>query len=230
MQTLDWLFLLHPVLAVVLIYPLLGVVIRLGLQTRQRRVNKANLPPTMGREHNQLGQWLAAAVVTLVLIALAVVISAKQTADSARQLPLLLAWLGTATSLVALWRVQSAGLRLSFCLITWFGLLALGAQPEVFRLSDNPLEAAFWQSHYWGGVLVSGLMLFNLAAWPEIQRNLRWRRLHLSANVLAAVLFLSQGISGSRDLLEIPLSWQKPYIFSCDFTAKVCPTPSQDQK
>ena len=131
--------------------------------------------------------------------------------------------------MVALWRVQSAGLRLSFALITWSGLLALGAQPEVFRLSDNPFEAAFWQSHYWGGVLVSGLMLFNLAAWPEIQRHLSWRRLHLSANVLAAVLFLSQGISGSRDLLEIPLSWQKPYIWSCDFTAKVCPTPNADQ-
>ncbi len=230
MQTLDWLFLIHPVLAVVLIYPLLGVVVRLGLQTRHRRIDKAKLPPSIGLEHNQLGQWLAAGVVTLVLIALAVVISTKPTTDSSRQLPLLLAWLGTAASLVALWRVQSAGLRLSFALITWSGLLALGAQPEVFRLSDNPFEAAFWQSHYWGGVLVSGLMLFNLAAWPEIQRHLSWRRLHLSANVLAAVLFLSQGISGSRDLLEIPLSWQKPYIWSCDFTAKVCPTPNANQK
>ena len=229
MQTLDWLFLIHPVLAVVLIYPLLGVVVRLGLQTRQRRIDKAKLPPSIGLEHNQLGQWLAAGVVTLVLIALAVVISTKPTTDSSRQLPLLLAWLGTAASLVALWRVQSAGLRLSFALITWSGLFALGAQPEVFRLSDNPFEAAFWQSHYWGGVLVSGLMLFNLAAWPEIQRHLSWRRLHISANVLAAVLFLSQGISGSRDLLEIPLSWQKPYIWSCDFTAKVCPTPNADQ-
>ena len=229
MQTLDWLFLIHPVLAVVLIYPLLGVVVRLGLQTRHRRIDKAKLPPSIGLEHNQLGQWLAAGVVTLVLIALAVVISTKPTTDSSRQLPLLLAWLGTAASLVALWRVQSAGLRLSFALITWSGLLALGAQPEVFRLSDNPFEAAFWQSHYWGGVLVSGLMLFNLAAWPEIQRHLSWRRLHISANVLAAVLFLSQGISGSRDLLEIPLSWQKPYIWSCDFTAKVCPTQNADQ-
>ena len=91
MQTLDWWLLLHPVLAVVLIYPLLGVVLRLGLQARQRRVNRAKLPPTTGREHNQLGQWLAAAVVVVVLIALAVVISSKQTADSSRPLPLLLA-------------------------------------------------------------------------------------------------------------------------------------------
>ena len=95
MQTLDWWLLLHPVLAVVLIYPLIGVVVRLGLQARQRRVHQAKLPATTGRDHSQLGQWLAAAVVVLVLIALAVVISSKQTADSSRQLPLLLAWLGT---------------------------------------------------------------------------------------------------------------------------------------
>ena len=138
MQTLDWWLLVHPVLAVVLIYPLLGIVVRLGWQARQRRVHKAKLPAITGRDHSQLGQWLASAVVVLVLIALAVVISSKQTANTSRQLPLLLAWLGTATSLLALWRVQSAGLRLSFGLITWSGVLALGAQPEVFRLSDNP--------------------------------------------------------------------------------------------
>ena len=67
MQTLDWWLLLHPVLAVVLIYPLLGVVVRLGWQARQRRVHQAKLPATTGRDHNQLGQWLAAAVVVLVL-------------------------------------------------------------------------------------------------------------------------------------------------------------------
>ena len=39
MQTLDWWLLLHPVLAVVVIYPLLGVVVRLGWQARQRRVH-----------------------------------------------------------------------------------------------------------------------------------------------------------------------------------------------
>ena len=72
MQTLDWWLLLHPVLAVVLIYPLLGIVVRLGLQARQRRIHQANLPATTGRDHNQLGQWLAAAVAA----------SATQTASS----------------------------------------------------------------------------------------------------------------------------------------------------
>jgi hypothetical protein len=72
-------------------------------------------------------------------------------------------------------------------------------------------------------VAVVGLMLFSLAARPEILRDLRWRRLHLSASILAAVLFLVQGITGSRDLLEIPLAWQKPTLYACDAVKRVCP-------
>jgi len=117
----------------------------------------------------------------------------------------------------------SKALRLAFALITWAGVISLGAQPEVFRLSDNPFQADFWQSHYWAGVAVVGLMLFSLGARPEILRDLRWRRLHVSANVLAAVLFVIQGMTGTRDLLEIPLHWQKSTLESCNWTTHVCP-------
>ena len=48
-------------------------------------------------------------------------------------------------------------------------------------------------------------MLFFLAARPEILRDLRLHPLHVMASVLAAVLFLMQGATGTRDLLEIPL-------------------------
>ena len=108
-------------------------------------------------------------------------------------------------------------------MITWIGVLTLGAQPEVWRLSDDPLSLAFWQSHYWAGVAVTGLMLFSLAARPEIFRDLRLRRLHVTASVLAALLFVMQGITGTRDLLEIPLSWQKPAVYACDFDLQRCP-------
>ena len=40
---------------------------------------------------------------------------------------------------------------------------------------------------------------------------------------LAALIFLAQGITGPRDLLEIPLSWQKATIWSCDFSLRTCP-------
>lgn len=77
MNAVDWLWLLHPALAVVLVYPLLGMVLRLARQTRDRRLTQVKHPPTVGRDHVDLGQWLAAAVVAIVLIAEAVVIATK---------------------------------------------------------------------------------------------------------------------------------------------------------
>lgn len=77
MAAVDWWWILHPFLAVVLVYPLIGVVVRLAIQTRARRLQKEKLPATVGRDHSDLGRWLAAAVVVLVLIALSVVIVTK---------------------------------------------------------------------------------------------------------------------------------------------------------
>ena len=228
MTITDWLWILHPALAVVLIYPLIGMVVRLAWQTRQRRVAKVKHPPVVGRNHSDLGRWLAVGVVLLVLIALTVVIATKASpADfsggARRAIQLSIVLLGTGASLVALCLSKAAALRLSFSLITWIGVLTLGAQPEVWRLSDDPLSPSFWQSHYWSGVAVTGLMLFSLAARPEILLDLRLRRLHVMASVLAALLFVMQGITGSRDLLEIPLSWQKPAVYACDFDLQRCP-------
>ena len=228
MTITDWLWILHPALAVVLIYPLIGMVVRLAWQTRQRRVAKVKHPPVVGRDHSDLGRWLSASVVVLVLIALTVAIATKEpladfSGGAGRAIQLSIVLLGTVVSLIALWRSKAAPMRLSFSLITWVGVLTLGAQPEVWRLSDDPLSPAFWQSHYWAGVAVTGLMLFSLAARPEILRDLRLRRLHVTASVLAAVLFLTQGITGTRDLLEIPLSWQKPAVYACDFALQRCP-------
>lgn len=229
MTVTDWLWILHPALMVVVAYPLLGVVLQLARKTRLRRLGLAKEAPGSGAEHTRLGKALAAAVVAFVLVALAVVITTKvplaQFAGGSGRLALLsLVWLGTAAALALLLRVRRGPYRAAFALLTWIGILALGAQAEVWRLSDNPLTPAFWQSHYWGGAGLTGLLLFAVAARPEIQRSLRWRRLHLSANVLAALIFVAQGISGSRDLLEIPLSWQKPAIDTCDFSRQVCPT------
>ena len=77
MTITDWLWILHPALAVVLIYPLIGMVVRLAWQTRQRRVAQVKHPPMVGRDHSDLGRWLAAGVVLLVLIALTVAIATK---------------------------------------------------------------------------------------------------------------------------------------------------------
>ena len=227
----DWLWLLHPALAVALVYPLAGIVARLGLQTRQRRVEGARLPASTGAEHSDLGRWLALAVVAIVLVALTVVISTavppgqfRGGAGRASQLALVL--LGNVAALIALWRASSKALRLAFSLITWLGVATLGAQAEVFRRGDNPLQGEFWSSHYWAGLGLVGLMLFALGARAEILREKPWRRVHVGASVLVGILLVSQAISGSRDLLEIPLHWQKPALAACDWEARICPPPA----
>ncbi len=231
MQSVDWLWLLHPALAVVLVYPLLGMVLRLAQQTRDRRLTQAKHPPTVGRDHADLGKVLAGSVVAIVLLAEAVVIATKHPLSAfegggLRLALLLLVLIGSGVALTALWRVRRPIYRASFALLCWAGVIGLGLQPEVFRLSDNPFDPAFWQSHFWGGVGLTGLMLFSVACRPEIHKHLRWRRLHVSANVLAALIFLAQGISGPRDLLEIPLSWQKATLYGCNFEARTCPVPA----
>lgn len=231
MNAVDWLWLLHPALAVVLVYPLLGMVLRLARQTRDRRLTQVKHPPTVGRDHADLGQWLAAAVVAIVLIAEAVVIATKHPLNIFEGgLPrlgmLVLVLAGSAVALVTLWRVKRPLYRACFALLCWAGAIGLGLQPEVFRRSDNPLDPVFWQSHFWGGIGLVGLMLFSVACRPEIHRHLRWRRLHISANVLAALIFLAQGLTGPRDLLEIPLSWQKATVYACDYKAMRCPAPT----
>ncbi len=236
MTPIDWLSLLHPVLAILFVYPVVGATIRLGILARERRLKIHPQPPTVGVEHADHGRWVTGGIVVTVLIALLYSFIARfieaepPFAGGVQRLALLLlVSAGTFASLLALWRVKQHSLRASFALLTWAGLLGLGSQPEIWRLSDNPFSGAFWSSHYWSGVLLTGLMLFSLAAKPEIFRSLRMRRLHVSLNLLVAVLLAVQAITGSRDLLEIPLSWQKPVIYSCDVEQRVCPPPAQSQ-
>ena len=232
MTSIDWLALLHPVLAVLFIYPLVGATVRLGLLVREKRLGLTQQPAKVPAEHSDHGRWLASGVVVAVLIALLYSFFSKFVAAPAafsggtpRLAQLLLAAAGTLASLLALWRVRRPLWRACFALLCWGGLLGLGSQNEIWRLSDDPFSGSFWASHYWAGMLLTGLLLWTTAARPEIQRSLRLRRLHVSAAVLISLLLAVQGITGSRDLLEIPLSWQKPAIYSCDFKARRCPVP-----
>jgi hypothetical protein len=66
------------------------------------------------------------------------------------------------------------------------------------------------------------LMIFALATLPEVYKAKRWRIAHAAINTVAVLLFISQGITGVRDLLEIPLHWQEPFVFQCDFENRTC--------
>ena len=232
MTALDWLALLHPVLVILFVYPVVGATIRLGILVREKRLGITRQPDLVPVEHAAHGAWVTVGVVLAVWIALiysllahALAVGVSQTGGLPRLLLLTLVAAGTLVALLTLLRVRRAVLRASFALLCWAGLLALGSQPEIWRLSDNPLNGGFWGSHYWSGVLLTGLLLFTTAARPEIIRMPGLRRLHLGLNLLVMLLLAVQAITGTRDLLEMPLSWQSPAILSCDPHLRSCPRP-----
>jgi Protein of unknown function (DUF4079) len=174
-----------------------------------------------------LGSWLTAAIVGLTLLGLAYPIGkniiTKQVWSKApfQVIFILLMFVATIICLVLLYRANSKLWRSVFATLTGAGLVILGFQDGVFR-RDNEW---FW-SHYYIGMAAAMLMIFSLAIVPEIYKDKshRWRLIHTILNCFALLLFMGQSMTGTRDLLEIPLSWQEPYIYKCDFVNKTCPT------
>ncbi|MBF2046170.1 DUF4079 domain-containing protein [Leptolyngbya sp. NK1-12] len=223
--------LIHPALAVVFVFPLLGIVVNYAWQTRQRRLSakeggKSKIPASVGSEHLKLGRWLSNAVVGLTLIGLAHPIFTKMTKnqvwsqDSFRAWFIVLMFVATIASLVMLNRARTKLWRAVFATLTGMGLVILGSQPEVFRRGFE-----WYVSHYYYGITAAMLMIFSLAIIPDIyqDRTNRWRNVHVILNCLALLFFLGQGMTGTRDLLEIPLSWQASHIGKCDFANLTCP-------
>ncbi len=205
---MQWLGLLHPVLIILFVYPVVGATIRLGTLARERRLQINPLPASVPVEHAEHGRWVAGGVLVAVLIAffhsyLAAWLEASPggLAGVGRLVVLAFAELGTVVIYLRLLKVRRPASRALLGLACWLALLVLGAQPEINRLTDNPFHADFWRSHYWSGVLLSGLLLASVAAKPEIARHLSMRRLHVYANVLVAILLAVQAITGTRNLL-----------------------------
>jgi hypothetical protein len=228
MTLTDWLRIAHPVLAVMVVYPLLGIVMYFAWQTRQRRLltkagAKSKIAPTVGLEHVTVGRWLTGAAVGIALLGLVhpifkTIIKNQVLSKAPMQVAfIVLMFAATIGSLALLYRARSERWRVVFAALTSTGLIVLGLQDGVFRRLDE-----WFVSHYFYGTVVAILMVISLTILPEIYRHLSWRKLHITLNTIALLLFLSQGITGARDLLEIPLSWQEPTVFGCDFANQTC--------
>lgn len=209
MTALNWLALVHPVLMILFVYPVVGATIRLGILAREKRLNLNPIAATVPQEHRDHGRWVTTGVVVLVLIAFlwSFLNQAEPGVPLAGGAPrlarlLLLAGLSLAGCL-ALWRLHRPGRRAAAALLSWGALLLLGLEPEIWRQGDHPLDPAFWQSHFWSGWLLCGLLLFAMAAAPEIARSPRLRSVHRLAAFLVALLLAVQAISGCRDLLQL---------------------------
>lgn len=219
-ETIDFLSLLHPALSVAFVFPLIGIVVNYSLQTRDRRMQlkkgeKTAIPGSVGNKHLRLGRWLSNSVVGLSLLGLGYAIFSKvltappDQQNGTRTILLAVLFALTIASLVLLNFASSKLQRGGFATLTGIGLVLIGCQPEVFRRGFE-----WYVSHYYYGMAAAMLMVFSLAMFPEIykDRSNRWRTVHVVLNCVALLLFISQGFTGTRDLLEVPLSWQKPYV------------------
>lgn len=220
MTTTDWITALHPAIAIFFIFPLIGMVINFAWKTRQRRQQgikgrTSKIPPNVGSEHLNLGRWLSVSVVGIALLGMAqpivkkMVLTGKWMQEPVRAAWIVLTLVITITALILLCKTRLRFWRGLFATLTGMRLILLGSQPEIYR---RDLEWYF--SHYYYGLAAALLMIFSLAIVPDIyqDRSHRWRTVHVVLNCLALLLFVGQGVTGARDLLEIPLSWQSPYI------------------
>lgn len=216
----DWFMLIHPTIAVILVFPLLGIVLYQAWLTRVRRLalkdgQNSGIPATSGPEHVRLGRVLSMAVVIVTLIGLANPIFSKMLMNDALQktpfrfVSLALIVILTTLSLSFLDRTSNRIWRGTFAILTGMGLGILGLQPEIYRR-----DFEWYASHYYFGMMAAMLMIFSLTIVQDIYRDRtqRWRKVHIILNSVATLLFFAQGFTGSRDLLEIPLSWQKSHI------------------
>ncbi|MEG3907455.1 DUF4079 domain-containing protein [Microcoleus sp. w1-18aA5] len=233
MEFKDFLGLLHPILAVAIVFPMLGVVLNMGWQTMQRRKQiaidtKSKIPPVVGPEHVKAGRILSGSVVGVTLLGLAypifehILSKDVWSKNSFQVIFIVLMFVATIASLVMLYRATPALWRGIFATLTGTGLVILGTQDGVYRRTNE-----WYWSHYYIGITAALIMVFSLAIIEDIykDRSNRWRTIHVILNSIAVLLFLGQGMTGTRDLLEIPLNWQKPYIYTCDFANKTCPKP-----
>ena len=190
-----WMGLLHPVLMILFVYPVVGATIRLGILAREKRLNLNPIADTVPVEHAQHGAWVTGGVLVSVLIRLGHSLWGSH--------PLGLMLTGSAVMfsfgrLLATWMVWR---RFLWASASAAGLLLLGLQPAVERFSDVPWSPLFWQSHFWMGLLLTTLLLNSTSLQPLIGHSTCARRIHISSNLLVALLLAMQAISGTRNLV-----------------------------
>jgi MFS family permease len=220
MEFRDVILLLHPAIAVLVVFPLIGIIVNRALQVRQRRLQtlatgKSKIPASVGQEHSQLGRWLTGAVVSIVLIAFANDIFGNILENRVWvKAPFQVAFIGllfvaAIASLYLLYQAREKNWRGIFATLTGIALVVLGCQDGIYRKTDQ-----WYISHYYYGLASALLMIFSLSILPDIYKDKtnRWRKVHIIVSSLALLLFIGQGITGTRSLLEVPLSWQEPYI------------------
>jgi Protein of unknown function (DUF4079) len=242
LDTIDFLKIIHPAIAVMIVFPLIGIVLHMAWQTRQRRLQsaagtKTKIPPVVGAEHVKIGKFLAGSVVGVSLLGMThpsikyILKNDLLNKDVFQVITLGLLFVVTVGSLVLLFRASTKIWLAVFASLTGMGVILIGFQDSLFKRQGYGAifrrDDLWYLSHFYSGIIATLLMIFSLAIIQEIYRDRAnvWRKVHSGLNSVALILFLFQGWSGARDLLEIPLSWQEPFVYSCDSVNKTCNKP-----
>ena len=187
--------LLHPVLMILFVYPVVGATIRLGILAREKRLHLNPIADTVPVEHAQHGAWVTGGVLVSVLIGLG------YSLWGSHPLGLMLTGSAVMFSFGRLLATRKVWQRFFWAAASAGGLILQGLQPAVERFSDIPWSPLFWQSHFWMGMLLTALLLSSTALQPLIGHSVQARRIHISSNLMVALLLAMQVISGTRNLL-----------------------------
>jgi Protein of unknown function (DUF4079) len=237
----DFLRLIHPILAVTIVFPIL----RMAVLTRDRRLQtqgegKSKISPGVGQEHLKLGRWLATAVIGIELLGITRPMFKKilgepplWSTEPTKFVLILLMYVVAIGSLVVLYQARQKLWRGVFATLCGAAVVVLSLQDGIFRRDNGQqlFTGEWYISHFYYGVAATLLMIFSMAIIQDIyqDRTNRWRMVHVVLNSIAVLLFISQGVTGTRDLLEIPVAWQEPHLYQCDFGNKKCPEPAPQQ-
>jgi hypothetical protein len=210
----DLMVLLHPAIAVIILFPLLGIVVNRAVLVRLRRQevragDKSKIAPSVGVEHVKWGKYLANVTVGITLLGLLrPTFESLWANDIWHKKPILavsivLMYGGTIATFSCIDRAKQGYWRAIFATLTSMGLIILGSQDGVYRR-----EKEWFVSHFYYGLGAAILTICAMAMLPEIHRDRtnRWRNAHIILNCIALLFFIIQGLTGVRDLLEIPLS------------------------
>lgn len=219
MTTEQFMLLIHPALAVICVFPLIGIVTNFAWVTRQRRLQikkgiKTKIAPSVGKNHVEIGKWLSSSVFVVTLIGLAHPIITKNILKNQlwennffQFMFIILMFCLSLASFAFLHRAKPKLWRFIFATLSGIGVIVLGCQEGVFRRTNE-----WYWSHYYYGIVVCILMIISVAIVDEIYRDksLRWRNIHILLNCIALFLFMGQGLTGVRDIFEIGLYSSPP--------------------
>jgi hypothetical protein len=100
---------------------------------------------------------------------------------------------------VALLGAKGVIAKMLWAAACWFTLMLIASQPALLQWRQA-FPTVVWQSHLWGGAALIALMLAAVVMQKQIAGRLWMRRLHVSMNVVVALLLATQAITGTRDL------------------------------